>query len=292
MDFDATARQLLEGIPSFEGKPFYALAAGGPASHKSLLSALMARQGVKGVFTISEETLAPFFPDDKSAFPHHEKTDANIRDYYTLVSHIVKEAKKRNISVIFEDHGDYPQVYRQHLKELGPGYSSFLLATTISPSDYDAKVSYIVEHDGGLDFKEWGKAYHRRFAESFNNLPEIFDKGILLETRPGYISPDHESHAHGVLRFNNTRAKPAMEVLDEQRYQTFRSWEGQEISPEFRSFFRAADTAMESGYPAERASGSVGGSRTHRKREAQEETFLDKFLSSAKGKRGADWIDI
>lgn len=281
MDYDAITKQLLNDIPPWQGKPFYALAAGGPASHKCFLSILLEQQKCTGFISINDELLAPFFPASTSSYPHNEKSAEHIKDYYTLVSHIVEEAKDRGISVILEDHGDYPEIYKRHLKTVNQAdYDTFLLMTTISPKNFDSKCEYLIKNAGMPDFREWGKAYHQRIAQKFEGLLDVFDKGMLIETQPAYISPDNLSHAHSVMRFDHSRIDQPVEILDDERYKAFQTWKEHTNSADFRDYFKSADEVVESGIPGGSFTEGIRGSRPSRNRADQEgKSILERIVA-------------
>jgi hypothetical protein len=288
LDYDAIAEKLLKDIPPWNGTPFYALAAGGPASNKETLSALLNVQGQKGYITLSDDTVMEFLPKSDFRYPHFEKNADHIKEYYGLIEHIITAAAQKHISVIFEDHGDYPSEYKKHVAAVGKhGYESFLFLTTVSPANFTRRIDALMQQIDLPDFREWGRGYHVRVGQHVDTLTTIFDRGMIVEAEPPDISPDKKLHAFGVMRFDNTSPTPHIEVLDEQRYRTFQSWPQQHcISEDLQHVFRSADAVMEAADAPGRFAASVGRRTAQGDRKAPQKTILDDVAKGIEFGRG------
>jgi len=232
---------LLHGVEPGAGRPFYALAAGGPSTGKYLMPFLLAQHQVDFLH-INDDLLIPYLGIAACGEPHPEKRPEHIAAYYTLVDALVLEAMRRGISIVLEDHGDFPDVYRGHLACAEQyGYANHLVITSISQKTLEEKAIY---KDCMPHHREWARAYQKRVFANIDTLTEMFDSGSLVETRSDYLSDDSQYHASNIMRFMHCDWGLHKDVLADDRYSELMQWNNCYIDPAYIEYFDAVDRAM------------------------------------------------
>lgn len=239
--------EVFEGTSPSKDIPFYALASGGPASHKCFFGDWLKKNGWDGFLTIDESVEKFLHTGEEALYPHGEKSPNSISAYYDFIEALIHEAAKRNVSIILEDHGDYPDIYKDHINFVTPyGYESFVVGTTITEPNFNKKTQHLMDNEGMPDFTDWGKLYHKRLAQRFDKLTDTFPKGILVETQPDYISPDGEPHERLVLCFEQNEKKLITRVPNSELHNTYYRWERNKTqASSVINHFNSVDKAME-----------------------------------------------
>ncbi len=278
MDYQVIAETLLKDVPSCKGRPFYVLAAGGPASHKCFFDTFLKAHDYQSYICIGDELLEQFFSKSEKKYPHHEKSAEHIVDYYKLIDAIVAQAIKQNISIVLEDHCDYPAVYQRHIDATkNAGYNNFLLFNTITPTNFKKKIDFLIDHSALPNFIEWGKAYHLRADSCFERLLSMFDNGMLIEHCPSFVSEDGKPHAD-IIAQSNKKKQNGMEVLNAERYEEFKQWEAQQVDPEFISYFKNADRVMQETSFEPIGTDIGSGGRARQQTNQRRASFLDRVI--------------
>lgn len=231
--------------------PFYCFSCGGPVSGKGLPAKMLVREGHENFALINMDIMrgAPDYERLVGQHYHPEKQEATILEFYRRAQAIVAEAAARGISVVFEDHGDYPEAIRRQLALVrAEGYETFLAANSCSPENLT-----VLANDDKV--RPWTMACHRRFYDAYPALKKEFDAGILLEKLPAKANKDHQFGL--IARYTNDHGNVTEEILDDERYTAFHGWKNTPIDPAETAAFDRVDGLMAGAYPEPRNAGAL-----------------------------------
>jgi len=137
----------------------------------------------------------------------------------------VKEASRRGISIIFEDHGDYPDEIKRHLALVkAQHYETFLAESTISPQDMINYSLIRAEQTGFHGKLQWAQAYHLRFQNAMKELENKFDAGELFKKIPDFAGRNSKYIPVARWEGHQERPEPEKEIIDAKAYHEYKSW--------------------------------------------------------------------
>lgn len=220
--------------------PFYCFSAGGLCSGKGLPHRLLTQMGhdnfiLIGTHTLDDDWRVQFAKQRHLSF-HPEKLKPMIGDFYDRAAVMVEAAVRRGVSIVFEDHGDFPHEVQRHLALAKPqGYESFLIFNSLSPP----KLEMTLEANQTLNREKlpWTYAYHKRVYDFFPHIAELFEQGAVTERQPS--SMKNAIAFKTVMGWQGRGAQRVETIYDPVAWQAFHGWKDMMPDPyEVKQFAR------------------------------------------------------